>query len=351
MSSPQKLSTRQLGKDGPQVPRLGFGTMGLSVGYGPVPSEQEQLKVLDRAWELGATFWDTAHNYGDSEVLIGKWFRQHPERRKDIFLATKFGLSSNLQAVGAGGRITWRLDSTPEECRRSCEESLEKLGTEYIDLFYIHRFDKKTPVEKTMEGFVELKNEGKIRHMGFSECSSTTLRRGHAVHPIAAVQIEYNPWTLDIETDAGTNLLATCRELGVAVVPYSPLGRGFMTGRYKSVDDFEPTDLRRHLPRFQPANFARNLELVRIFEDLAAEKKDCTPAQVVLAWILARGDDFFPIPGTKNVAYLEQNLGALGVEITARDDEIVRAKIAEMGGAVGDRSLSMADTFVDTPPL
>lgn len=236
---------------------------------------------------------------------------------------------------------------------------------------------------KGSQAYQEILNDrqGKIKHIGFSECSSDTLRRGHAIHPISAVQIEYNPWTLDIEGESGTNLLSTCRELGVAIVPYSPLGRGFITGRlaicpalslcafgddvvtttrltrplrnrYKSLDDLEPTDHRRHMPRFNEANFSKNLDLVRIFEDLAAAKS-CTPAQVVLAWILAQGRDFFPIPGTKNIRYLEENLGACSghVEVTEDDDRRVRELIAEMGGVVGERSITMAACFADTPAL
>ncbi|ROV94609.1 hypothetical protein VPNG_09222 [Cytospora leucostoma] len=347
MPSPKKLPTRQLGKDGPQVPSLGFGLMGLSASYGTVPPEEERLKILDRAWELGATFWDTAQAYGDSEVLIGKWLRRHPERRQDIFLATKFGISWTIN----DGKVKLFFDSSPENCRRAIEQSLQKLGVDYIDLFYVHRFDGKTPVEKTMEALVDLQRDGKIKHIGFSECSSETLRRGFAVSPISAVQIEYNPWTLDIETEAGTNLLATCRELGVAVVAFSPLGRGFLTGRYKSWDDFEANDSRRQLPRFSPENFAKNLDLVKIFEELAVQK-GATPAQVVLAWNLAQGPDFFPIPGTKNIKYLEQNLDSLKITITAEDDARIRRTISSLGGVVGKRTpVGTQGNFADTPAL
>lgn len=194
------------------------------------------------------------------------------------------------------------------------------------------------------------RSEGKIRHIGFSECSSETLRRGFAVHPISAVQIEYNPWTLDIESETGTNLLSACRELGVAVVTYSPLGRGFLTGRYKSLDDFGEKDLRRKLPRFSPENFSKNLDLVNIFTDLAA-RKGCTPAQVVLAWIMAQGLEFFPIPGTKRVQYLEQNVGAVDVRISPEENKHIRDTVIAMGGASGERTISAANAFADTPPM
>ncbi|KAI1097472.1 Aldo/keto reductase-like protein [Jackrogersella minutella] len=346
MAPPRQLPTRQLGKAGPGVPSIGFGMMGLSVAYGKVPSDEERFKVLDRAWELGATFWDTAAGYGDCEVLIGKWFKLHPERRQDIFLATKFGLGLKME----DDKIQIYIDSTPENCQAACEQSLHKLGTDYIDLFYVHRFDSVTPVEKTMEVLVALKKAGKIKNIGFSECSSDTLRRGHAVHPISAVQIEYNPWTLDIENDSGTHLLRTCRELGVAVVTYAPLGRGFLTGRYKSLDDFEEKDGRRHLPRFSADNFSKNLDLVKIFEDLAA-RKGCTPAQAVLAWTMAQGEDFIPIPGTKNIHYLEQNLGALNVQISSEENKLMRDAIVAMGGVSGERTIDSTAAFADTPAL
>ncbi|KAH8678180.1 Aldo/keto reductase-like protein [Xylariales sp. PMI_506] len=348
MPTPRTLPTRKLGQTGPEVPALGLGTMGLSIGYGTTPSDEERYKVLDRAWELGATFWDTAASYGDSEVLIGGWLKLHPERRQDIFLATKFGI--NVHVDPESGVFKMVYDSSPEKCRASCEQSLRNLGVDYIDLFYVHRFDSVTPVEKTMETLVQLKKEGKIRHIGFSECSSDTVRRGHAIHPITAVQIEYNPWSLDVESELGTNLLSTCRELGVAIVAYSPLGRGFLTGKYRSLDDFEENDGRRQLPRFAPENFSKNLELVKIFEHLAAQK-GCSPAQVVLAWILAQGPDFLPIPGTKKIPYLEENLGAVSVQITVEEDKHIRDVLVSMGGASGKRTHAASNGYADTPPL
>ncbi|KAI0096772.1 Aldo/keto reductase-like protein [Nemania sp. FL0031] len=346
--SPQKLPTRQLGRGGPRVPQLGFGLMELSTGYGTTsPSDEERFKVLDRAWEIGATFLDTAAGYGDNEVFIGKWLKQRPERRKDVFIATKFGFRAE---VGEDGKAALKADSSPENCRRSCEKSLQDLNVDCIDLFYVHRFDRVTPVEKTMEAMVELKREGKIKYIGLSEASSDTIRRACAVHPVAAVQIEYNPWSLDIETEVGTNLLATCRELGVAIVAYSPLGRGFLTGRFESLDDLDPADKRHLLPRFSPENFPKNLELAKAFGTLAASK-NCTPAQVALAWIMAQGPDIFPIPGTKTLRYLEQNVDSVNIEISTEDDKHIRDIVKSMGGASGSRQVAQGNAVADTAKL
>ncbi|KAJ3580168.1 hypothetical protein NPX13_g399 [Xylaria arbuscula] len=346
--SPQQLPTRQLGRDGPQVPQIGFGLMELSTGYVDTAlPEEERFKVLDRAWEIGATFWDTAAGYGDNEVLIGKWFKLHPERRNDVFLATKFGARV---IHGEDGKPNFIIDSSPANCRLSCENSLKLLEVDYIDLFYVHRFDRVTPVEKTMEALVELKKEGKIKYIGLSEPSSDTVRRACAVHPVTAVQIEYNPWTLDIETEAGTNLLATCRELGVATVAYSPLGRGFLTGKFMSLEDLGPEDRRHALPRFSPENFTRNVKLANVFIDMAATK-GCTPAQLALAWIMAQGSDVFPIPGTKTLKYLEQNVEAVNVKFTPEDDKHIREAIESMGGASGGRNIAQGNTLADTAKL
>ncbi|KIW18881.1 hypothetical protein PV08_03170 [Exophiala spinifera] len=347
MAPANQLATRELGKGGPQVPAPGLGLLGLSAGYGKALPDEERFKFLDRAWELGATFWDTAAGYGDSEVLLGKWFAMHPERRKDIFLATKFGLG---WTIGEDGKVSLFVDSSPANCKAACEQSLQKLGIDSIDLFYVHRFDKVTPVEKTMEALVELKREGKIKYIGFSECSSDTLRRGYAVHPVSAVQIEYNPWTLDIEGDSGTNLLRTCRELGVAVVTYSPLGRGFLTGNIKSIDDLDEKDARRHLPRFSAENFSKNLDLVKTIERLAL-KKGCTTTELVLAWIMAQGPDFIPIPGTRTIKYLEQNVKASAIDVTDEENKHIRDAINAMGGPSGDRSTDTSNYYADTPPL
>ena len=307
--------------------------------------DEERLKLLDRAWELGCTTWDTADAYGDCEDLLGKWFALHPERRSDIFLASKFGLKSAPEDPSAGlmGLV---VDTAPEYCRQQCEKSLERMKVDYIDLYYIHRIDTKTPVEETVKEMVKLKEEGKIRHLGISECSSNSLRRAHKVHPISAVQVEYNPWDLDIETSAGTNLLQTCRELGVAVFAYAPLGRGILTGRYRSAADFtDPTDVRPHMPRYQGENFAKNLVIVDELHKMADAKK-CTPGQLVMAWLLKQDELVFVIPGTKRVSYLEENVGAGQVSLTDEEDKVIR-KLVEDAEVKGDR-MSLFGNYVES---
>ncbi|KAH8161968.1 hypothetical protein CIB48_g6261 [Xylaria polymorpha] len=346
--TPQKIPLRQLGRDGPRVPQFGFGLMELSIDYeGTALSDAERFRVLDRAWELGARFWDTAAGYGDSEALIGKWLQVHPERRQDMFIATKFGFGAK---ASEDGKFSFTIDSSPENCRRSCKKSLQSLGVDSIDLFYVHRFDRITPVEKTMEALVELKREGKIKSIGLSEPSSDTVRRACTIHDVSAVQIEYNPWSLDIETEAGTNLQATCRELGVAIVAYSPLGRGFLSGKFKSPDDLDAADKRRALPRFSEENFPKNLELANALNDIAASK-NCTPAQLTLAWVMAQGQDMFPIPGTKAPRHLEQNVGSVNVEISLEEEKHIREMITHMGGASGARQIAQGNALADTPKL
>ncbi|KAG5818665.1 hypothetical protein H9Q74_001107 [Fusarium xylarioides] len=259
MAPPAQLPLRQLTKNGPKIPSIGLGLMGISVGYGAATSDEERFKLLDRAWELGCTNWDTADIYGDSEDVVGKWFKLHPEREKGIV-----------------------TDSSPEHVRLSIESSLKRLGVEHIDLYYMHRANEDVPIEKTVEAMKQLVDEGKVKYLGLSEISSNTLRRAHAIHPISAVQVEYNPWTLDIEGPSGTNLLKACEELDVAVFAYSPLGRGILTGRFRSVDDFEETDTRRNLTRFQGDNFKKNLKIVDQFNELA-KNKGFTSSQLVLA--------------------------------------------------------------------
>lgn len=304
--------------------------------------DEERFALLDRAWELGCTFWDSSDRYGDSEELIGRWFRLHPERRADIFLATKFAIT-----VSAGG---YGIDSSPGYCRQACEESLRKLGIDCIDLYYIHRLDEKTPIEKTVHEMVRLKNEGKIRHFGISECSSTSLRRAFAVHPIAAVQVEYNPWDLAIENETGTNLLSACRELGVATVAYSPLGRGILTGQVRSTEDFAPDDFRRRLERFNKENFPKNLAIVDKIAEIAATK-GATPGQLALAWLLKQGDDVIPIPGTKRVKYLEENIGAARVQVTDEEEREIRRKVDEAGVRGARTPGGLLNVFADTPSL
>ncbi|KAF4344143.1 alcohol dehydrogenase [Fusarium beomiforme] len=340
MAPPAQLPLRQLTKYGPKIPSIGLGLMGISVGYGAAESDQERFALLDRAWELGCTNWDTANIYGDSEDVIGKWFKLHPERRQDICLATKFGLKP-----GDGGIVT---DSSPEHVKNSIESSLKRLGVQHIDLYYMHRAKEDVPIEKTVEAMKQLVDEGKVKYLGLSEISSTTLRRAHAVHPISAVQLEYNPWTLDIEGPSGTNLLKTCEELDVAVFAYSPLGRGILTGRFRSIDDFEASDSRRQLTRFQGDNFKKNLKIVDEFNELA-KSKGYTSSQLVLAWILEQSPNMFVIPGTKKIKYLEENVGAAEVKLSKEESQELR-KLAVEAGVVGGRDCYFG-SFVDTAPL
>ncbi|KAM3072528.1 hypothetical protein ACMFMG_009324 [Clarireedia jacksonii] len=335
-----KLPTRKLGKNGPEVIAQGFGLMGLSAFYGKPEPDEARFKVLDRAYDLGQTFWDSADIYLDSEDLVGKWFRR-TGKRDEIFLATKFA-----NKVAADGSRS--VDSSPEYCREACAKSLKRLGIETIDLYYCHRVDRVTPIEKTVEAMVALKNEGKIKYLGLSEVSADTIRRACKVHHIDAVQIEYSPFAIDIEQN---DVLKTCRELGVAVIAYSPLGRGFLTGQYKSRDDFEEGDFRLYSPRFSEENFPKNLALVEKFKQIAS-KKGCTPGQLTLAWLMAQGDDIIPIPGTKKIKYLEENLGSLNVTLTGEEEKEIRKAVetAEVHGARYPEGMA-GYLFADTPPL
>ncbi|KAI8666081.1 Aldo-ket-red domain-containing protein [Fusarium keratoplasticum] len=340
MAPPAQLPLRQLGKNGPKIPAVGFGLMGISIAYGATESDEERLKVLDRAWELGCTNWDTADAYADSEDLIGKWFKLHPERRNDIFLASKFGLK-----IVDGN---FETDSSPEYVRECIDRSLKRLGVEHIDLYYMHRANEDVPIEKTVEAMKQLVEEGKVKYLGLSEVSSTTLRRAHAVHPISAVQVEYNPWTLDIEGPSGTYLLKTCEELDVSVFAYSPLGRGILTGRYRSVDDFEEGDFRRNLARFQGENFRKNLVIVDKFNELA-KQKGLTSSQLVLAWLLEQSPRVFVIPGTKKIKYLEENVGASRVTVSKGEEQELRRLVLE-AGVEGGRDPTFGN-YTDTAPL
>ena len=332
--------TAPLGANGPQVVRLGLGLMGLSGIYGNAIPDNERLAFLDQAYAMGQTFWDTADIYGDSESLLGTWFKANPDKREGVLLATKFG-----NRITPSGVTT---DSSPEYVKEAFASSLEKLGVPSVDLFYVHRVDKKTPIEKTITAMVDLLQEGKIKYLGLSEVSSATLRRAHKVHPISAVQVEYSPFSLEVET---LNLLATCRELGVAVVAYSPLGRGMFTGAIRTPDDFEEGDFRKLLPRFSKEHFPKSLALVDQL-DAMAKQKAVTPPQLVLAWLLAQGLDIFPIPGTSRIERLQENAAAMYVELTKDEERAIR-QACEAADVTGDRyPESMTSVlYADTPPL
>lgn len=301
------MEKRALGKNGPLLPALGLGCMGMSDFYGP-RDEAQSLATLNHALDCGVTHLDTAdmYGYGDNEVLLGKLLQT---RRRDVFLATKFGFIRDR--ADPHKRI---VSGKPEYVRAACDASLQRLGTDVIDLYYAHRIDPNTPVEEMVGAMAGLVQAGKVRYLGLCEAGVTSLRRAAAVHPIAALQSEYSLWSRDVEG----RVLATCRELGIAFVAYSPLGRGFLTGQFKSVDDFAPDDQRRTQPRFQGENFARNLELVTRIQDMAA-RKGCTASQLALAWVLAQGPDILPIPGTRRIKNLDENIAALQVKLTAAE--------------------------------
>lgn len=315
---------KPLGTTGLQTSRLGLGCMGMSDFYGKRNDEQS-IHVIRRAYELGIRFFDTADMYGPytNEILVGKAIADF---RKEITLATKFGIVRDPDNPSKRG-----FNGKPDYVRSSCEGSLKRLGVETIDLYYLHRKDPDTPIEETVGAMAELVKEGKIKTIGLSEVNEETLRKAHAVHPITALQSEYSLWTRDPED----GVLQACRELGISFVAYSPLGRGFLTGQIKSFDDFEPDDYRRHSPRFQGENFRKNLELVKMIETMAAQK-GCTTAQLALAWVLAQGDDIFPIPGTKHIRYLEENIAALDVQLTRQELAEIES-IAPQGVAAGPR--------------
>ncbi|MBN8801656.1 MAG: aldo/keto reductase [Lysobacteraceae bacterium SCN 69-123] len=303
------MQTRTLGRDGPVVSALGLGCMGMSAFYGGRGDDAAAIAVIHRALERGVTLLDTADMYGPhtNEVLVG---RAIAGRRGQVVLATKFGVRldpSDPQARGVDGR--------PEYVQAACEASLKRLGVEHIDLYYQHRVDPQVPIEDTVGAMARLVEQGKVRWLGLSEAAPETIRRAHAVHPLTALQTEYSLWSREPEDNG---VLATVRELGIGFVPYSPLGRGFLTGAIRTPADFDADDYRRHSPRFQGDNFARNLALVEQVRALAAAR-GVTAGQLALAWVLARGEDLVPIPGTKRLAYLEENLGALDIVLDAAD--------------------------------
>ena len=317
------MKQRKLGRNGPMVSVMGLGCMGMSDFYGH-RDDQESIATIHRALDLGVNLLDTADMYGPftNEELVGRAIRG---RRDQVFLATKFGIvrGADINVRGVNGR--------PEYVRAACEASLRRLGIEVIDLYYQHRVDPNTPIEETVGAMADLVREGKVRFLGLSEAGPKTIRRAHAAHPITALQTEYSLWSRDPEDEA----LPTCRELGIGFVAYSPLGRGFLTGQIKRFEDLAADDYRRRSPRFQGDNFQRNIELVRRIEAIAAKKR-CRPSQLALAWVLAQGEDIVPIFGTKRRAYLEENLAALNVELTARDLKRI-SEVAPHGVAAGAR--------------
>jgi aryl-alcohol dehydrogenase-like predicted oxidoreductase len=317
------MEKRKLGRNGLEVSALGLGCMGMSEFYGS-GDEAESIAVIQRAVDLGVTFFDTADMYGvgRNEELVGRALR---DRRNQVVIATKFGNVRDRDGKYQG------ISGKPEYVRSACEASLRRLGTDTIDLYYQHRVDPGTPIEDTVGAMADLVREGKVRFLGLSEAAPATIRRAQAVYPIAALQTEYSLWSRDPEEE----ILSTLRELGIGFVPYSPLGRGFLTGRFKSADDLPPDDWRRNNPRFQGENFQKNLQIVAEVDKIAREK-GCTPSQLALAWVLAQGDGVVPIPGTKQIRFLEENLGAVNIRLT--DDDLARIdKVFPPGVASGTR--------------
>jgi aryl-alcohol dehydrogenase-like predicted oxidoreductase len=316
------MKTRKLGTNGPTVSAIGLGCMGMSAFYGQ-GDDAESTATIQRALDLGCNLLDTSDMYGPhtNERLVG---RAIADRRDEVVLATKFGIRYD-----PGPPPTRSVSGRPEYVHAACDASLERLGVDHIDLYYQHRVDPSTPIEETVGAMAELVAAGKVRHLGLSEASAETIRRAHAVHPIAALQTEYSLWTRHVEDE----ILTTLRELGIGLVAYSPLGRGFLSGRFSSPDELDDGDFRRQGPRFTGENLKRNRELVDRVKELAAEH-DITPGQLALAWVLAQGEDIVPIPGTKRRTYLEENLAAADVELSAAD----LARIGDVvGAAAGDR--------------
>jgi aryl-alcohol dehydrogenase-like predicted oxidoreductase len=329
------MQQRRLGRDGPDVSAIGLGCMSMSQSYGS-RDDEESIRTIHRALDLGVRFFDTAAIYGEghNEMLVG---RALGTRRREIVLATKCGI-----IPAAGGGID--ADGSPAEITASCEASLRRLGTDVIDLFYLHRVDPKVPIEESVGALSALVRDGKVRHIGLSEAAPATIRRAQQVHRIAALQSEYSLWFREPEAD----ILPVCRELGIGFVPFSPLGRGFLSGMIKDTGTLASDDMRRRLPRFQGENFGRNLNLVPQLEALAKRKR-CTPAQLALAWLLAKGNDIVPIPGTKRQTYVEENAGAADVELTAADIQGLESMFPPEAVA-GPRYNEAMARLIDTAP-
>lgn len=318
------MKMRKLGRSGPEVSAIGLGCMGMAAFYGQPSDEGQAAAVIHRALDLGLNFFDTAEMYGPhtNEIQVGKALAG---RRDQAFVATKFGIGYNAD------RTALKVDGSPANVRRAIEGSLKRLNMDHVDLYYLHRVDADTPIEETVGAMAELVKEGKVRFLGLSEASPTTLRRGHAEHPITALQTEYSLWSREPEDE----ILATCDELGVGFVPYSPLGRGFLSGDIKSIDDLAADDFRRSNPRFQGENFQKNIDLVTAVSAIAADK-GVTPAQLALAWVLAQGDTLVPIPGTRRIRTLEDNIAAADITLTAEDLARIDA-VFPKGAASGHR--------------
>ncbi|MCM3905553.1 MAG: aldo/keto reductase [Pyrinomonadaceae bacterium] len=330
------MQTRKLGQQGLEVSALGLGCMGMSFAYGP-GDDAESLRVLDRALELGVTFWDTAELYGPfkNEELLGAAL--NGRRREDVIIATKFGwiFGPNGEQLG--------LDSSPAHIKKALEGSLRRLRTDYVDLYYQHRLDPKTPIEETAGALADLVKEGKVRYIGLSEVGPATIRRAHAVHPLSAIQTEYSLWERSVEAQ----VLPTVRELGIGFVAYSPMGRGFLTGKINSLADLDESDIRRSHPRFAQDNISHNLGLVEAVKRIASSNK-ATPAQVALAWLLRKGVDIVPIPGTRHVHYLEENAGAVAVGLTLSEPVWSELDTAlSTFETAGDRNAAAAMKLVD----